>query len=273
MDTYQGVPIIDDGTPNDLLFAEEFGRGAVPRDYAEQPVEMLAHPDVIPVIPRSEWEDRIKELDREEATLDHVLLRARKRGRWADLIQGSWNFCWGHSVAHAVQLAREVANQPFVPLSAFGLVHLASAKRAQSNDGGWCGLSAQAAREHGVPSQAVYPQGQVSRQVTDEIRQDAANHIVTEDFVDIALPVWSQKLKFDALISCLLTGRPCAVDFAWWGHSVIALRPVITERGSIDVMILNSWPGWGDQGRAILRGERAKPDGSIAINTVRKLAA
>lgn len=271
MDNWNGIPIIDDVTPSDVVFDPANARGGEPRDYNVQPLETFASADMIPLIPKSEWDARIDELEREEATLDHVLLRARARGRFTDLNQNPYNFCWCHSTVHAAQLAREVANQSPVALSAFGLCHLADADRAQQNRGGWCGLSAQAARTRGIPSQQVYPQGNIKRSISQEVLDDAKKYLVTEDFVDLQKPVWFQNLSFEAVASCQLTGRPGPVDFNWWSHSVCAIKLVRIEANSYGLMILNSWGlNWGDHGRAILRGQRAIPDGAIAINTVRK---
>ncbi len=271
MDSWNGIPVIDDSTPNDVVFDPKHARGAEPRDYAIQPMEMFASADMIPLKPKSTWSDEIKVLDREEAQVDHVILRARAKGRWADLYQNPYNFCWSHSVAHAIQASREISNAFPRALSAFGLVHLADANRAYGNRGGWCGLAAEAARTRGIPTQHTYPQGQVKRELSQAILDDAKNNVVTEDFVDLQKPVWFQNLTFEAVASCLLTGRPCAVDFNWWAHSVCAVKLVEVEAGSFGILILNSWGlNWGDKGRGILRGSRAIPDGAIAINTVRK---
>lgn len=271
MDTWNGIPIIDDATPDGVVLDPSFSRGGEPRDYNVQPMEVFASADMIPPLPKSEWSDRIKLGDVEESQVDHVILRARAAGRFKDLNQNPYNFCWGHSVAHAIMASREIAHQPPVALSAFGLVHLADASRAQGNRAGWCGLSAEAARTRGCPSQQVYPQGQIKRSLDQAILDDAKKYLVTEDFVDLQKPVWFQNLTFEAVASCLLTGRPCAVDFNWWGHSVCAVKLIEVEAGSFGLLILNSWGlAWGDQGRGILRGNRAIPDGAIAINTVRK---
>src|SRR5262245_35191418 len=63
--------VIGDSTDNDLLFPTDHARGAVPRDYSVQPVEMLAPPTEMPLVPRSEWSARCKELkDRKARTTD-----------------------------------------------------------------------------------------------------------------------------------------------------------------------------------------------------------
>lgn len=266
-------PIIDDGTPNDIVFPAAHGRGGEPRDYGVQPEEMFAAADQIPNVPEGEWDARIEEQDREEASLWHLIQRGNHGQPIPGLNQGSFPFCWSHSTTHAIMAARARANLPYVPLSAFGLCHLADPARALNQRGGWCGLSAQAGRDQGCPSQAVYPQGRVSSSLVEAAKADAIKYRVTEDFVDLTKPVWYQSLPFAKVASCLLTGRPCPVDFNWWGHSVCAVKLVRVEAGSYGLLIWNSWgPSWGENGFGILRGSRAIPDGAICVNSVKAVA-
>jgi hypothetical protein len=66
----------------------------------------------------------------------------------------------------------------------------------------------------------------------------------------------------------LLLNIPCAVDFNWWGHSVCAIRLVRVEAGSYGLGIDNSWTdSWETKGYGILRGQKAVPDGAIAVRT------
>lgn len=250
--------IIDDSTPNDVPFDPQFARGAVPRDYSVDPVEMFAAPSEMPLIPRSEWDARIDEQETQQSSLKHLYRRAG----WTNLDQGQNGYCWAHSVAHTVMLQRTAANQPFVPLSAYAVAAIIKGGR---NEGGWCGLAAKFIRDVGIPSQQFWPQG--DRRLSHDtaaMRENAAMHKVTEDWVDLTRPVYNQSLTFDQLASCLLLNIPCAVDFNWWGHSVAAVRLVRVEAGSYGIEILNSWLNWGDHGLAVLRGSKAIPNGAVA---------
>jgi hypothetical protein len=172
--------------------------------------------------------------------------------------------CWGHSTTGCVQAVRAVNGQPYVPLSAYMVC--AIIKRGR-NEGGWCGLSAQFLREHGVCSQALWPQGDrnTSRD-TPEVRANAALHKVTEDWVDLTADVYDQNLTFDQVATCLLTGVPCAIDENWWSHSIMACDLVEVEPGSFGIRIRNSWgDGWESKGFGILRGSKCIPDGALAI--------
>ena len=262
--------LIDDSTPADVVYDPRFTRGAVPRDFAAQPADTFAAmPAEMPLIPRSEWSARCREQAERRARLSDVR-NAGDGGRpipsldqnYGDGVR--WGYCWAHSVVHTAMLARAVANQPYVPLSAFSV---AATIKKGANQGGWCGLAAQFCRDRGIASQAKWPQKDDRYRVYDrpDVWEDAARHKVTEDWVDLTRNLWEQNLTFDQLATCLLSGVPCAVDFNWWGHSVCALDLVEVEAGSFGIRIWNSWAdSWGENGTGVLRGSRAIPDGAVA---------
>lgn len=258
-------PIIDDGTPDDDLLnpvvdGEPKGRGAIERDYALYPAEMFAPPSELVLIPRGEWSARIKEQEETKSRLSDILLAAGV----PSMDQGSNGYCWGHSTVGAVQGIRAVNNQPYVPLSAYMVCAIIKGGR---NEGGWCGLSAKFLREHGVCSQALWPQGDRNLRLdTPEVRANAALHKVTEEFVDLTQSVYDQNLTFEQVATCLLLNIPCALDFNWWSHSVMGCDLVEVEPGSFGIRIRNSWSdSWGAKGFGILQGNKARPDGALAI--------
>lgn len=249
--------VIDDSTSSDILHPPGKGHGYDPTQVVKG---MFAPPSQLQLIPRSEWSDRIKERKR---------LRSGLRDLMADagvpvLDQGQVGYCWAHSVTNTVMAQRAAANQPVVPLSAYAVA--ATIKKGR-DEGGWCGLSAEFARDKGVPSQSVWPQGDRDYQAhnTPEVWADAAKHRITEDWVDLTAQVYDQSLTFDQLVTCLLMNVPCAVDFNWWSHSVMAGDVDEVSSGSFGIWILNSWgEGWGERGWGLLQGQKAVPNGAVA---------
>lgn len=261
--------LLDDDSPDEAwLPPAGLGRGAVPRDFAVDPPEMFAPPSEMPLIPRSEWDARIEEQERLQSSLEHVRLTGDNGAPIRSLNQGSEGFCWAYSVTGTVMLARAVALQPYVRLSA----HAVGCKvKNFKNEGGWCGLSAKFIREHGVPSVGHWAETSMARKYdTAETWANAAKYRITEDWVDLTRPVWGQNLTFDQVATCLLLDIPCALDYNHWGHSVCGLRLVRVEAGSYGIKIWNSWAdSWGDRGMGVLRGNKAVPDGAVATRTVR----
>ena len=267
------ILIDDDWRDHDSLFkpridGEPKGRGAVPRDYSIQPMEMMAPPSDIILIPRSEWSDRIKDKIASGSQLSDIRLSGDGRGDMVpSLDQGQVGYCWAHSTTHAVMLARMIQNQPYVPLSAYSVA--ATIKNGR-DEGGWGALSAQFATQNGIAAQSVWPQGDRNYRSHqgEDVKASFAAHKVTEDWTDLTRGVYDRNLTFDQLASLLLSNVSGPVDFNWWGHSVCALDLVEVEAGSFGIRIWNSWgDGWSDRGMGVLRGSKAIPNGAVAIRT------
>lgn len=264
------MKVYDDSNWNELLKVrvngEVKGTGQQPRDYSTSPVEMFEPPSDLPLIPRSEWSARIKEMEETKSRLSDL------RDNIPSLDQGQVGWCWSHSTTHCVMLLNRINNQPYVPLSAFSVAAIIKGGR---DEGAWCGLSAKFLREVGVATQEEWPQGSRDvRRDTPALRASMAKRKVTEEWVDLTRSVWDTELTFDQLMTCLLCRIPCAVDYDHWGHSVCALDPVEVEANSFGVRIWNSWSdGWEDRGMAVLRGNKAVPDGAVALRAAKPVGA
>jgi hypothetical protein len=258
-----GEVLIDDSTPMDLAVPNGVSRGLVPRDYTKYPATMFDPPSNMPLIPRSEWSARIKEKEQRKSRLSDIRLAGNGGQPIPSLDQDGYGYCWAHSTTATVMVQRAAANLPYVPLSAFAV---AAIIKGYQNEGGWCGLSAQFARQRGIPSQHFWPQQSMNpANDNPQTWADAANHKITEDWVDLTVQVYDQTLTFDQVVSCLLSDIPVAVDFNWWSHSVCALDAVEVSAGSFGLRIWNSWSDtWGDRGMGVLQGQRAIPDGAVA---------
>lgn len=261
--------IIDDTTNNDVLFPAGYGRGCVPRDYSVQPRTTFAPPKDMPLIPRSEWDARIKEQEETQSSLEHIRMRGANGGMIPSLDQNGQGYCWAYSVTGTVMLCRARDNQPYVRLSAHGV---ACKVKGFKDEGGWCGLSAEFIRSKGIPPVDVWPEKSMDRANDNSATWERAKlFMITEDWVDLDVPhVADQNLTEDQIATLLLTNQPCALDFAWWGHSVCGIRWVKVESGSYGIKILNSWGDqWEDNGMSILRGEKMKPMGAVCTRVTK----
>lgn len=243
------------------------GFGLIPRNYDTFPIGFYANVvDAVdmPLIPRSEWSERIKQGERDKSFLSHIRNRGNNGSPIPSLNQGSFGYCWAHSGTSAVMLLRAAANQPYVPLSAFSVA--ATIKKGR-NEGGWGAQGLDFMTEKGIASQALWPQGDASyaRYDVPEVWADAAKHRVTEGFWDLQAAQYDRRLTFDQVGTLLLSRIPVIGDFNWWGHSVCLMDLVETSPGQFGVRILNSWgDGWGDNGTSVLTGSKAIPDGATA---------
>ncbi len=253
--------IIDDSTSNDILYPKGFKTGYDPDQVEKGWFQAL--PSEIKIIPRSDWDARIDDQEKYRSSLWHLRQTAANGSQMPTLDQNGQGYCWAYSTTRTVMYDRVRANLPYRRLSAHAVAWKVKGGKDQ---GGWCGLSAKYIRENGVPDVDHWKEKSMSSSNdTAETWANAAQHKITEDWVDLTRDLYDQNLSFDQLATCLLMNIPCAVDFNWWGHSVCAIRLVRVEAGSYGIGIDNSWTdSWESNGYGILRGNKAIPDGAIA---------
>lgn len=267
---------------NDLIIGDDYDpgihdspnheKGLIPRDYSTYPrgCYAAAKPIDIPLIPRSEWPDLIRRQTESKSRLSDI----RDTGNYGkpipSLDQNGSPFCWAHSTTGAVQMLRAIANQPYVPLSAYAV---ACKIKNFRQEGGWGALSLDFIMEHGVPSQQFWPQQSMDRSHDNPTTwENALLHKVTDGFIDLAEPVYSRDLSFDQEATLLLSRVPVIKDENWWGHSILGLDLVevdpskpLSDIRRWGVRILNSWgDSWGTNGTAVLSGKKAVSDGAVA---------
>jgi len=263
--------LIDDSAPTSVTHPTNFGRG-----YDEsqvRPVNLPAMPfgdapGQIKLIPRSDWSAIIKERKARKAGLKFLRKRAANGQQMPTLDQNGQGYCWAYSVARCIQYCRAYANLPYQRLSA----HAVACKVKNFRDeGGWCGLSAEYARQHGYPSIATWPEKSMSRSNDrPEVWEEAKQNIITEGYYDLSLPVYNQNMMEEQIMTCLLNDIPVAADFSWWGHSVGLIDADEIESGNFTYEGDNSWTdGWGEQGSFSLAGSKKKTMGAVAIAGIR----
>jgi hypothetical protein len=225
----------------------------------------------LPLIDPNELPARIATMERQKSRLSD-LRKIADNGRPAKSYdQGSDGYCWAYSTGAAETVARMVQNQPYKRLSNHGPATIIKGGRDQ---GGWCGLSARWAYEHGYPTIYTWPEKQRNlRYDTPACREEMKSYKVTDGFWDLRRADYDQQMSFLAVLTCVVNRIACAVDFNWWGHSVCAMDAVdynprlpATNLLRYGLRIWNSWTdNWSNMGEGVLTGSRAQPNGAIAV--------
>lgn len=272
-------PVIDDDNysayvQDPEVDGERKSRGLIPRDYNLFPQGCYASAPSwsvnMPLIPRSEWSDRIKGLIDAQAQLSDIRLRGNKGNPIPSTDQNGRGYCWIHSGTSAVLVNRAVMNEEYVALSAYAGACIIKNYR---DEGGWGAQGLDFLMARGLPSEEFWPQRSVSRTHDNPATwENAAKHKVTEGFIDLAVAQYDRNLTFDQVATCLLSGVPVIGDFNWWGHSV-CLLDLLDMDPSLDLMNINRWAirlwnswadSWGDRGMGVIKGRKCVPDGATA---------
>lgn len=268
---YPGEPIINDSNFSQyqqapVIDGEEKGFGLVMPDEPDTSGYSQVRPFDIPLIPQSEWKERIEQMERSNSRLSDIRMEGNAGRMIPSLDQGSSNYCWAHSPTAAAIMSRAVEGQPYVRLSAFSV---AVPIKSGRNEGGWNPEAAQRIATHGVASVDAWPERSFSRTHDNpNTWRNAEKYKVTEGFWDLRLSKYDRNLTFQQLMTCLLLRIPCPVDLMWWRHSVLALDPV-WEQGQFGIRIWNSWgDNWGSNGMGVILGQKAIPDGATAFKSM-----
>ncbi len=238
--------------------------GCVPRDYDADPVEMRDSPDAIRLYEDDEANQIYDDQQANESSLIHQYLRGNGDGKPAflNLDQNGQGFCWAYSTAQALMLDRMKRNLPPIRLSA----HAVACKIKNFRDeGGWCGLSAKYAREHGYPTVDVWPEKSMNRKYdTPETWANAALHEVQEDWYDLGKKEWDQHLSKKQIRTLGLMNTPQMWDFNRFSHSMCGIG--VARIGTVwSPVVLNSWAGYGYHGLVVLFD--MWPDNACAIRS------
>lgn len=250
-------------------------RGLIPRNYetthyaGEKPgLEGLD----IPLIPRNEWSDRIRQQEKDQSRLSDIRNQGKFGQRMPSTDQNGRGYCWFHSGTSAMLIVRARQNQPYADLSAYsGACKIKNFR----DEGGWGAQGLDFLCKYGCATSEFWPQRAVSRQYdNDATWANALKYRFVEAWNDLARAQYDRNLTFEQMATCLLSGIPVITDFNWWGHSVCALDLVEPSSGSFGIRIWNSWgDSWSEGGTGILSGSKAIPNGATAPREVIPTAA
>ncbi len=252
---YPNELILDDSVAEQAVIPAGFSTGyrgmfrsaASAADTAESfPSELL--------IPESEFEPRIREMEEQKSRLSDLINAAGLPCK----DQGSTNYCWINAPTHCVEILRVVANQPMVILSpASGGGPITRFR----NVGGWGEDGLQWIAEHGLNTVQEWPANAIDKRLyTAANKESALAHRVTE--------WWRLRPRnMQELISCLLRRIPVACGYNWQGHETTAVDAVFVN-GKVGTRNRNSWsmdwPSQGGGGWYILQGNKMHADDAVA---------
>lgn len=249
---YEGVPIINDSTPEEEYMSANFGRGLDLSLRTKEGYAGIAAPFPAELlIPRHEWQARIEERKAKKATLRDLT----KLYNLPCKNQESTSYCWIFGPTHCMELKRLQQGQKVISLSP---ASAGAQIKNFRNVGGWGREGLEFISNKGLCPSEKWPDTAIERQyLTAENQALMLDYRATE---------WVEAVprNVDQYISLLLRNEPVAGGYNWWGHEVASYDPEWVD-GAIAVLIRNSWGmGWGTEGFSLLQGSKMIPDDIVA---------
>ncbi|VTT96588.1 Putative uncharacterized protein OS=Daphnia pulex GN=DAPPUDRAFT_120886 PE=4 SV=1 [Gemmataceae bacterium] len=271
--------VIDDDTPIDAGDVSAGPRGLVPRPADQVVMAAPFDPKKLPLIPRSEWPDRIADMTRNKSRLSDVVLGAgipskdQNDPKYMRTRSPRWGYCWFYAPVTGLEALNAVMGKPHVALSAFAGAYTL---KKGADEGAWGALATDWLMTKGVPPESVWPNFRADMGLNSaETWAAAAANRIDAAVVDVAAPVYNRDLTLDQKMTLLLNRCPVVNDYMWWGHCVVSLDPVDADPsrrvednlrwGSRD---RNTWGDeYGDRGLFVVKGQRCVPDNAVGLVT------
>lgn len=252
MTAHNGIPVIDERT--DLRSVHPGESGYAARDYGANPFGSLgfAAPFSMPLIPRSEWKDRVQEMERTKSRISDMAALVG----WRPAMQARTLFCWGNSAKMAVELARIVAGQTHVPLSA---ASVCCEVTKFANRGGWCGQAIEYGSQAGWVPESMWPANAIDRQYDTPATRAERSKYQAKDWQEL------EPRSFDQLMTLLLQRIPCCRADNRWSHAIACEDPLLLPDGRFAVLCPNSGLGRDANGYTIIAETFGGPDEAYGI--------
>ena len=207
----------------------------------------------IPVIPRSEWSAKAKEMRALKACTSQIQT-------WNSDNQGSYPTCWSAGTMAAFSTTRVRMGLPFIRMSAMAVAVPISG----GNSGGYEGDAVKYLTQHGGVPDTLW--GYTDRKNHNSDPQVQASRLLFKSIESYECN------GFDEFATACLMGFPCTVSYNWWSHVVMLCDLVEIEPGSWGFMIRNNWgDGYGDKnefgvgGYNIFREGKGTPSGGFGF--------
>lgn len=213
-----------------------------------------------PLIPESEWDDRVAQQEKDKSSLQHVRDRGGPGGKpIPSRDQNGVGYCWCHSGVSAHLLARGVMGEPYEDLSPFSIGCMIKNYR---DEGGWGGEGVKFQAERGCATSEFWPQRSMSRSNDKPETWTNAGKFKYVKWLECSNSSEERKRQ---IITATLLGWPVVADFNWWSHSVCIARVMSRTK----TRIWNSWgDSWSDNGFGDLEGGKAWPDDAWVCQVV-----
>lgn len=230
-----------------------------PRDYDADPLGSYEAESAgaTVLIPRDEWKERIRErIAKQQTGLQLFGLYKVK-----PLNQGRTKSCWAQAVIDNCHGVQAYQGGPVVRLSTGST---AGPIKNYRNRGGNCSEALKRGHQVGICSADVWPENACDnrRLWTPRAAENAGLHKILE---------WDglKSGSFDEMISLLLSEPGRQVAYCNWKmrHAVLAIDPIIDDRGEVGVLTRNSGLYRDKNGLSKFFGRFSIPNDAVSVRT------